>query len=144
MDYSVHCKSSHKPFQIILQPEMPCELMKAQQCWLTLAAAQLAFLASLLLKLVIQNPPFSPSPRLSLRPLKLECVVQWMLTGVRLMEVRTAYCREDFEWDNTKIVAVREMDKANQRILSQQAEASFLLSMEGKDASKDQPDKSKQ
>ncbi|KAK9807233.1 hypothetical protein WJX73_000157 [Symbiochloris irregularis] len=55
------------------------------------------------------------------------------MLGVRLMEVRTAYCKEDFEWDNAKRVAVREMDKANQRILSQQAEASFLLSMESQD-----------
>ena len=46
------------------------------------------------------------------------------------MEVRTAYCSTDFEWDNTKRVAVKEMDKSNQRILSKHAEAAFAFNTE--------------
>ena len=41
------------------------------------------------------------------------------------MEVRTAYCKEDFEWENTRRIALREIEKANKRLLQQHAETAF-------------------
>lgn len=45
--------------------------------------------------------------------------------GVRIVEVRTAYCKEDFEWDSCKRIAAREMEKANKKMLQDHAEAAF-------------------
>lgn len=47
------------------------------------------------------------------------------LLGVRIVEVRTAYCKEDFEWDSCKRIAAREMEKANKKMLQDHAEAAF-------------------
>ncbi|XP_019174198.1 PREDICTED: chaperonin-like RBCX protein 1, chloroplastic [Ipomoea nil] len=37
--------------------------------------------------------------------------------ALRIMEVRSAYCKEDFEWDNLKKVASKMMDESNTRLL---------------------------
>lgn len=51
------------------------------------------------------------------------------MLGLRIMEVRSAYCAEDFEWDTLQRVATREMDDANQRLLQKHATESFSRSM---------------
>lgn len=57
------------------------------------------------------------------------------LTGVicaraalRVMEVRKAYCAEDFEWDICRKVAAKDMHEANVRLLRNKAEEAFQRS----------------
>lgn len=42
------------------------------------------------------------------------------------MEVRKAYCAEDFEWEICRAVAAKEMEAANVRLLRSRAEEAFL------------------
>ncbi|KAI3419283.1 uncharacterized protein J3R85_013279 [Psidium guajava] len=37
--------------------------------------------------------------------------------ALRILEVRSAYCKQDFEWDNLKRLASKMMDEANTRIM---------------------------
>ncbi|XP_030552986.1 chaperonin-like RBCX protein 1, chloroplastic [Rhodamnia argentea] len=37
--------------------------------------------------------------------------------ALRILEVRSAYCKQDFEWDNLKRVASKMMDEANTRLM---------------------------
>lgn len=44
------------------------------------------------------------------------------------MEVRDAYCREDFEWDQLRKVALRDMKDANVKLMRKSAVASLKAS----------------
>ncbi|XP_057740434.1 chaperonin-like RBCX protein 1, chloroplastic [Arachis stenosperma] len=37
--------------------------------------------------------------------------------ALRIMEVRSAYCKNDFEWDNLKRLAVKMVDDSNTRLM---------------------------
>ncbi|KAK7846037.1 chaperonin-like rbcx protein 1, partial [Quercus suber] len=37
--------------------------------------------------------------------------------ALRILEVRSAYCKNDFEWDNLKRVAVKMVDDSNTSIM---------------------------
>jgi len=37
--------------------------------------------------------------------------------ALRILEVRSAYCKNDFEWDNLKRVAVKMVNKSNTRLM---------------------------
>ena len=43
-----------------------------------------------------------------------------------MLEVRKAYCEEDFEWDMCRQVAARDMHEANVQLLRSRAEEAFL------------------
>jgi len=47
------------------------------------------------------------------------------MLGVRIMEVRAAYAKSDFEWDNCQRVAVEDMMKANTAVMRQHAQSRF-------------------
>ncbi|XP_031125316.1 chaperonin-like RBCX protein 1, chloroplastic [Ipomoea triloba] len=47
--------------------------------------------------------------------------------ALRIMEVRSAYCKEDFEWDNLKKVASKMMDESNTRLLRNYIEETSCL-----------------
>ncbi|KAG2442254.1 hypothetical protein HYH02_009738 [Chlamydomonas schloesseri] len=49
--------------------------------------------------------------------------------GLRLLEVRKAYCEEAFEWDQLQRVSVKDMQGANARIMRQFAAASLAASL---------------
>ena len=57
-------------------------------------------------------------------------------TALRIMEVRKAYCAEDFEWDICRAVAAKEMHEANVRLLRSRAEETFLRASAGSDSSR--------
>lgn len=46
-----------------------------------------------------------------------------------MLEVRAAYAAEDFEWDECKKLALREMGSANVRLLRQFAQQRFSASL---------------
>ena len=48
--------------------------------------------------------------------------------ALRVLEVRQAYCEEDFEWEICRQVAVKDMHEANVRLLRSRAEEAFLRS----------------
>eukprot|EP00877_Chromochloris_zofingiensis_P007521 jgi/Chrzof1/3021/Cz12g08150.t1 len=48
--------------------------------------------------------------------------------ALRVMEVRDAYCREDFEWDQLRKVALRDMKDANVKLMRKSAVASLKAS----------------
>ncbi|CAK7351495.1 unnamed protein product [Dovyalis caffra] len=37
--------------------------------------------------------------------------------ALRIIEVRSAYCKDDFEWDNLKRLAVKMVDESNTRLM---------------------------
>ncbi|KAF7811202.1 chaperonin-like RBCX protein 1, chloroplastic [Senna tora] len=37
--------------------------------------------------------------------------------ALRIMEVRSAYCKQDFEWDNLKRVAIKMVNESNTRLM---------------------------
>ncbi|KAJ0081377.1 hypothetical protein Patl1_09938 [Pistacia atlantica] len=37
--------------------------------------------------------------------------------ALRILEVRSAYCKHDFEWDNLKRLAIKMVDESNTRIM---------------------------
>ncbi|KAI9128117.1 hypothetical protein K1719_001110 [Acacia pycnantha] len=37
--------------------------------------------------------------------------------ALRILEVRSAYCKQDFEWDNLKRVAVKMVNESNTRLM---------------------------
>ncbi|KAF5176057.1 Chaperonin-like rbcx protein 1 protein [Thalictrum thalictroides] len=37
--------------------------------------------------------------------------------ALRILEVRSAYCKNDFEWDNMKMLAVKMVDESNTRLM---------------------------
>ncbi|XP_057975167.1 chaperonin-like RBCX protein 1, chloroplastic isoform X3 [Malania oleifera] len=37
--------------------------------------------------------------------------------ALRILEVRSAYCKNDFEWDNLKRLAVKMVDESNTRLM---------------------------
>ncbi|RZC65743.1 hypothetical protein C5167_009438 [Papaver somniferum] len=39
------------------------------------------------------------------------------LVALRILEVRSAYCKKDFEWDNLNKLAVKMVDDSNTRIM---------------------------
>jgi hypothetical protein len=45
--------------------------------------------------------------------------------GLRVLEVRAAYCREGFEWDQLQRLAVRDTQDANLRLMRHAAAASL-------------------
>lgn len=45
------------------------------------------------------------------------------MLGMRVMEVRASYCQEDFEWEECKKIASREIQESNVRLLRQYADA---------------------
>ncbi|KAL4431281.1 hypothetical protein ABPG75_006537 [Micractinium tetrahymenae] len=47
------------------------------------------------------------------------------LLGVRIMEVRQAYAREDFEWGNLKRLAIEGLEQQNTRLLREHAAQRF-------------------
>ncbi|KAG7672246.1 hypothetical protein KSW81_005126 [Nannochloris sp. 'desiccata'] len=47
------------------------------------------------------------------------------MLGVRIMEVRAAYAKADFEWDNCQRVAVEDMTKANTAVMRKHAQSRF-------------------
>lgn len=47
------------------------------------------------------------------------------MLGVRIMEVRAAYAKSDFEWDSCQRVAVQDMMKANTSVMRQHAQSRF-------------------
>jgi len=53
--------------------------------------------------------------------------------ALRVMEVRKAYCAEDFEWDVCRQVAAKDMHDANVRLLRSRAEEAFLRSSSSPD-----------
>jgi hypothetical protein len=55
------------------------------------------------------------------------------------MEVRKAYCAENFEWDICRAVAAKEMHEANVRLLRSRAEESFLRTSAGSDSTPPDP-----
>ncbi len=60
-------------------------------------------------------------------------------TALRVMEVRKAYCAENFEWDICRAVAAKEMHEANVRLLRSRAEESFLRTSAGSDSTPPDP-----
>ncbi|BDA42871.1 Chaperonin-like RBCX protein 1, chloroplastic [Coccomyxa sp. Obi] len=50
------------------------------------------------------------------------------MLALRVLEVRKAYCEEDFEWDICRQVAAKDMHEANVRLLRSRAEEAFLRS----------------
>lgn len=48
--------------------------------------------------------------------------------ALRVLEVRKAYCEEDFEWDICQQVAAKDMHEANVQLLRSRAEEAFLRS----------------
>ncbi|CAL8467490.1 g7028 [Coccomyxa elongata] len=50
------------------------------------------------------------------------------MLALRVLEVRKAYCKEDFEWDICRQVAAKDMHEANVRLLRSRAEEAFLRS----------------
>jgi hypothetical protein len=71
------------------------------------------------------NRSFLPQPSYQLHP-----------AGVRVMEVREAYSRDDFEWQECKRLAIKNIKEANVRLLRQYATERFgsLTSSSGPDA----------
>lgn len=47
------------------------------------------------------------------------------MLALRVMEVRDAYCEQDFEWDQLRKVATRDMKNANVKIMRSTVTASF-------------------
>ena len=45
--------------------------------------------------------------------------------ALRIMEVRAAYCKADFEWDMMQSLANNNMSEANVKLLRSNAERSF-------------------
>ncbi|PIA36768.1 hypothetical protein AQUCO_03200028v1 [Aquilegia coerulea] len=39
------------------------------------------------------------------------------MAALRILEVRSAYCKNDFEWDNMKRLAVKMVDESNTRLM---------------------------
>lgn len=56
-----------------------------------------------------------------------------MVAALRVMEVRKAYCAEDFEWDMCRQVAAKDMHEANVGLLRSRAEEAFLRSSSSPD-----------
>lgn len=50
------------------------------------------------------------------------------------MEVRDAYCKEDFEWDQLQKVAISDMQKANIKLLRDSAATFTFKSMDETDS----------
>lgn len=59
------------------------------------------------------------------------------MLGVRILEVREAYARADFEWDSLQRVAVEGMEAANVALMRRHAQSRFagLLTGGGEDGS---------
>ena len=47
------------------------------------------------------------------------------MLGVRIMEVRAAYSKQDFEWDNLQRCTVEDIAKANTSIMRRHAQSKF-------------------
>ena len=45
--------------------------------------------------------------------------------ALRIMEVRAAYCKDDFEWHMMQSLANKDMSEANVKLLRSNAERSF-------------------
>lgn len=50
--------------------------------------------------------------------------------GIRIMEVRAAYAKEDFEWDNLKRLAIDGLAADNTRLLRQHANHRFTAMLD--------------
>jgi hypothetical protein len=55
-------------------------------------------------------------------------------TGLRVMEVRLAYANTDFEWENTRMLCLKDLSVRNQAILQQHAEVAFTRAMQADSA----------
>lgn len=51
--------------------------------------------------------------------------------AMRIMEVRDAYCIEDFEWEMCRKIARQDMKDANVNLMRQYADVSFAKQTEG-------------
>jgi len=54
--------------------------------------------------------------------------------GLRVMEVRLAYATEDFEWENTRRVCLKDLAQRNTAILQRHAEVAFGRAMKADSA----------
>ncbi|EFN59541.1 hypothetical protein CHLNCDRAFT_50106 [Chlorella variabilis] len=52
------------------------------------------------------------------------------MLGIRIMEVRAAYAKEDFEWDNLKRLAIDGLAADNTRLLRQHANHRFTAMLD--------------
>ena len=59
-----------------------------------------------------------------------------LCAALRIMEVRAAYCKDDFEWHMMQSLANKDMNDANVALLRSNAESSFkrTSSMQQRDA----------
>lgn len=54
--------------------------------------------------------------------------------GLRVMEVRLAYASEDFEWENTKRVCLKDLKQSNTAVLQRHANVAFTRAMKADSA----------
>lgn len=43
--------------------------------------------------------------------------VSWKQTALRILEVRSAYVKNEFEWDNLKKLSFKMVDEANTKLM---------------------------
>lgn len=55
---------------------------------------------------------------------------------MRIMDVRDAYCIEDFEWEMCRKIARQEMKNSNVNLMRQYANAAFAKKAEGSNVAK--------
>lgn len=56
----------------------------------------------------------------------------WSHVGVRVLEVREAYAREDFEWDHLQRLSSKALKEGNVKLMRQHAEQAFKGAFETK------------
>ena len=71
-----------------------------------------------------------------MRTYRLQCgtVTACFGAGLRVMEVRLAYASEDFEWENTRGLCLKDLSKSNTAVLQKHAEVAFTRAMKAESA----------
>ena len=64
-----------------------------------------------------------------------EAMLGCYIAGLRVMEVRLAYASEDFEWENTKRLCLKDLTQSNTQVLQRHAEVAFTRAMNADSAS---------
>ncbi|PRQ28371.1 putative chaperonin-like RbcX [Rosa chinensis] len=54
------------------------------------------------------------------------------MAALRILEVRSAYCKNDFEWDNLKRLACKMVDESNTRLMRDYVLETSHVDNEGK------------